>query len=189
MGAGINAALAAGGVGLCWWLLGRIGVRRLVDRFALAVLFGFSTQIRWVTTRGGVWHTGQLIATILTFLPIELWGKPAGLAHRAARRGRVPDPGPARVRDPVLRAAARSAAGVAAADVARRLIRAAARSIQWRAWALLGLGVLPSLVVFFGYNHVRFGSPLESGYALATLPPCLEPAARPGPVLPRARRR
>ena len=46
---------------------------------ALAVLFGFSTQILWVTTRGGVWHTGHLIATILTFAClIELWRPAAG---------------------------------------------------------------------------------------------------------------
>src|SRR5688572_26542161 len=54
---GINAVLAAAGVGMCWWLLGRVGVGRLTDRFWLTVLFGFSTQILWVTTRGGVWHT------------------------------------------------------------------------------------------------------------------------------------
>ena len=47
-------------VGLCWWLVGRLGVRRLVDRVWLVLLFGFSTQILWVTTRGGVWHTGHL---------------------------------------------------------------------------------------------------------------------------------
>ena len=29
---GINAILAAAGVGLCWWYLGRLGVTRLVDR-------------------------------------------------------------------------------------------------------------------------------------------------------------
>ena len=29
-------------------------------------------------------------------------------------------------------------------------------------------------VAFFAYNQVRFGTPLESGYALATLPPFLE---------------
>ena len=46
---GINAVLAAMGVGLCWVLLARIGVRRLVDRLALTILFGFSTQILWVT--------------------------------------------------------------------------------------------------------------------------------------------
>src|SRR5688572_6414185 len=72
---GINALLAAGGVGLCWVLFGRVGVQRLTDRLALVVLFGFSTQILWVTTRGGVWHTGHLIATILTFAClIEVWG-------------------------------------------------------------------------------------------------------------------
>ena len=70
------SALAAGGVGLCWMLLGRVGVRTLFERLALTILFGFSTQILWVTVRGGVWHTGQLIATILTLLClIELWGR------------------------------------------------------------------------------------------------------------------
>jgi len=53
---GINALLAASGVGLCWMLLGRIGVPRLIDRLWLCLLFGFSTQILWVTTRGGVWQ-------------------------------------------------------------------------------------------------------------------------------------
>ena len=73
---GINAALAAATVGLAWWFTGRANVRNLVDRFLLVVLFGFSTQIWWITTRGGVWHTGQLIATILTLLIlVELWGK------------------------------------------------------------------------------------------------------------------
>ena len=76
MGVGINALLAAAGVGLCWWLLGRIGVVRGARiGSGSTVLFGFSTQILWVTTRGGVWHTGHLIATILTFAClIELWG-------------------------------------------------------------------------------------------------------------------
>ncbi len=44
------------------------------------LLFGFSTQILWVTTRGGVWHTGHLIATILTLAClIELWGRQRAL--------------------------------------------------------------------------------------------------------------
>jgi len=72
---GINATLAAIDVGLAWWLLGRIGVRSLVDRFWLVALLGFSTQVWWVTTRGGVWHTGHLIAIMLTLgCLIELWG-------------------------------------------------------------------------------------------------------------------
>jgi len=72
----INAILAGATVGMCWWLVGRLGESRLRDRFWLALLFGFSTQILWITTRGGVWHTGQLIATLLTFgCLLELWGK------------------------------------------------------------------------------------------------------------------
>ena len=53
-------------------------------------------------------------------------------------------------------------------------------------------GVLPSILFFFSYNAVRFGSPFESGYALATLPPFLEQqrelglfSTRPHPDEPR----
>src|SRR4029079_13691861 len=53
-----------------------IGVQKLWDRLWLVALLGFSTQILWITTRGGVWHTGELIATLLTLgCLIELWGK------------------------------------------------------------------------------------------------------------------
>ncbi len=158
---GINALLAAGGVGLCWMLLGRIGVQRLVDRFALTVLFGFSTQILWVTTRGGVWHTGHLIATILTFTClIELWGQRRawliGLAAGAAFLTRAP-------------------LAFALPFYALMVVDGWMPGVlPWRRWGWLALGVLPSVAFFFVYNLVRFGSPLESGYALATLPPWLE---------------
>jgi len=172
---GINAALAGACVGMCWWLLGRIGVARLTDRLWLAVLFGFSTQILWVTTRGGVWHTGHLVATILTFgCLIELYGRQrawlVGLLAGAAFLSRAPlafaIPFYALMLEP---RGAYQAAGVAGGYVAR-----AADRIRWRAWGLLALGVLPSIVAFFAYNQVRFGTPFESGYALATLPPFLQ---------------
>jgi len=158
---GINAMLAAGGVGLSWMLLGRLGVRRLVDRLALTILFGFSTQILWVTTRGGVWHTGHLIATILTFCClIELWGgrRPwlIGLLAGAAFLTRAP---------------------LAFAVPFYALLLTdwpASRRLPWRRWAWLVAGVLPAIGVFFAYNQVRFGTPWESGYALATLPGFLE---------------
>jgi hypothetical protein len=60
-------------------------------------------------------------------------------------------------------------AGASGGDVA-----AGHRSVRLRSWFLLGLGVLPAVVAFFAYNQVRFGSPLESGYGLATLPAFLE---------------
>ena len=70
--------------------------------------------------------------------------------------------------------------------------------VDWRRWrvaatsarpsvaargSLLALGVLPSIVVFFVYNQVRFGTPFESGYGLATLPGFLEVQREQGPVL------
>ncbi len=171
----INAILAAWGVGMCWWLLGRIGVARLTDRFWLTLLFGFSTQILWVTTRGGVWHTGHLIATILTFAClIELFGRQrallVGLLAGAAFLTRAPlafaVPFYALLLEP--RIAHR------ATDLAGAYVAPAAGWVRWRALGFLALGVLPSIAAFFLYNQVRFGTPFESGYALATLPPFLE---------------
>jgi hypothetical protein len=102
---GINALLAAGGVGMCWWLLGRVGVVRLSDRLWLTVLFAFSTQVLWVTTRGGVWHTGHLVATILTFACLIGCGaKRAWLIGLLG--GRIPDPGTAGLRHAALCVAA-----------------------------------------------------------------------------------
>jgi len=161
---GINALLAAAGVGLCWMLLGRIDVERLRDRLALTILFGFSTQILWVTTRGGVWHTGHLIATILTFVClIELFGRRRawliGLLAGAAFLTRAP---------------LAFAIPFYALLLADPPLSRPSRPIPWRAWVLLALGVLPSIAGFFVYNQIRFGTPFESGYGLATLPGFLE---------------
>ena len=72
---GINTLLAAASVALLWVLLGRMHVRRTVDRLWLCALFGFSSPILWIADRGGVWHTGQLVATVLTMVClVELWG-------------------------------------------------------------------------------------------------------------------
>ena len=166
---GINAALAASTVALAWWFSGRAGVRSLVDRFFLVLLLGFSTQIWWVTTRGGVWHTGQLIATILTLAClIELWGSRRawliGLFAGAAFLTRAP-----------LAFAIPFYALLLAGD---RIWEP--RRWPWRAWIELAVGVLPSLAFFFWYNAARFGSPLESGYGLALLPDWLEAQRRLG---------
>ncbi len=166
---GINAALAAATVGMAWWFTGRANVRSLVDRFFLAVLLGFSTQIWWVTTRGGVWHTGQLIATILTLaILLELWGSRRawliGLLAGFAFLTRAP-----------LAFAIPFYALLLAGDRVWE-----PRQWPWRTWLSLAAGVLPSILFFFWYNAVRFGSPLESGYALAVLPEWLEAQRRLG---------
>jgi hypothetical protein len=172
---GINAGLAAFDVWLCWILVGRLGVQRLVDRLGVTMLFAFSTVIWWVTTRGGVWHTGHLIATALTFgCLIELWGRQraglVGLLGGFAFLTRAPlafalpfyllmlEPRRA-LRGPLVDGGYLQTA-----------------LVRWPigAWIQLCLGVLPSIVFFFWYNLARFGDPLESGYALAALPPFLE---------------
>jgi hypothetical protein len=161
---GINAVLAAITVGLAWWLLARVGVDRLRDRVVLVALLALSTPIWWITTRGGVWHTGQLIATSLTLMClIELFGERrrawlVGLLAGFAFLSRAP---------------------VAFAVPAYALMLAGDRIWEprrwpWRDWVLLAAGVLPSVLFFFWYNLVRFGSPLESGYGLALLSPFLE---------------
>ncbi len=175
----INALLAAAGVGMCWWLLGRIGVARILDRVWLVMLFGFSTQILWVTTRGGVWHTGHLVATILTFAClIEVFGRQRawliGVYAGAAFLTRAPlafaVPLYALMLLPEFLPTGTRETGVALGAYVERVRRA----IPWRTWVLLTLGVVPSIAGFFLYNQLRFETPLESGYALATLNDFLE---------------
>ena len=72
---------------------------------------------------------------------------------------------------------------VRAGQTAGGYVASTARSVAWRGWIGLALGVLPSIVFFFGYNQIRFGTPLESGYALATLPQFLQQQRDQGLVL------
>ena len=175
----INATLAAVDVGLAWWLLGRLGVRGLLDRGWLTVLLGFSTAIWWVTTRGGVWHTGHLIAVLLSLaILIEVFGKRRpwllGLLVGAAFLTRPPlalaVPYVAWVVAVRPAAAGPGTTDRAVADVGDDPRWRILSSWPWRRWILVGLGLLPALLFFFWYNAARFGSPLESGYELATLP-------------------
>jgi hypothetical protein len=171
----VNAALAAAVVGLAWWTAGRIGVTRLTDRLGLVLLLGFSTQVWWVTTRGGVWHTGHLVAMLLTLLLVaELFGRSRpvilGLLVGAAFLTRAPVAFAAPVCALwLLPGEPAEALGQGARSLVDRV-----RSLPWLAWVLLGAGMAPSLAFFFWYNAARFGSPLESGYALASLPDWLQ---------------
>jgi hypothetical protein len=177
----INALLASGAVGLCWMLLGRIGVGNLAHRFWLVALLGFSTTLWWVTTRGGVWHTGQILATILTLAClVELWGRQRavliGLAAGAAFLTRAPLAFAVPFYLLLLDGARAAKDAPTAGD------RATSAADRWpvRDWAVLGLATAPAIAFFFWYNAVRFGSPLESGYGLASLPDFLEARRRMG---------
>ncbi len=163
----VNAAIAALDLGLAWWLAARLGVVKLMDRTWLVILLGFSTQIWWVNTRGGVWHTGHLMAVGLTLMVlIELSGRRRpiliGLLGGAAFLTRAP----------LLFALPVYALMLAPIDAALAASRSTVH--RWRPvimdWLYLSVGFLPLAAFYLWYNAARFGSPLESGYALASLP-------------------
>jgi hypothetical protein len=159
----IDALLAAGAAGLAWTLTGRAGVTKISDRLFLVMLLALSTPLWWITTRGGVWHTGQLVATVLTLgALVEGLGRRRtvllGLLGGAAFLSRAP-----------VAFALPLYAWLASPSEGRADLRALARSAIG-----VGLAAAPAFVFFAWYNAVRFGSPLESGYALAVVPAFLE---------------
>jgi hypothetical protein len=175
----VNAFLAATVVFLAWWVQGRIGVQRLWDRFALVLLLGFGTQVWWVTTRGGVWHTGHLVAMILTLLLLaEMFGKRRailmGLLVGAAFLTRAPlaFAGPA--------VALWAVPSWSALVDETRSIAERVKGLPWADWVWLLVGFAPAVLFFLWYNLDRFGSATESGYALATLPSWLEALRQQG---------
>ncbi len=175
----VNALLAAAVVFLAWWTAGRIGVERLRDRLSLALLMGFGTQIWWVTTRGGVWHTGHLVATILTLLLVaELFGRRRPLLIGLLVGAGFLTRAPLAFAGPVM--ALWVVESWPAILGAGRSLGERLRAIPWASWAWLLLAFAPALAFFFWYNVARFGSITESGYALATLPPWLEAQRQQG---------
>lgn len=163
----VNAAIAASGVTLCWVLAARLDVARTA-RLWVVVLFGFSTATWWVTSRGGVWHTAQLIASALTLLAlIESFGRRRplllGLLGGAAFLTRAP-----------LLLALPFYAWAVVPRQGDRGWEGGRHPSPIRRWILLGIGFAPVALFALWYNLDRFGSPLESGYALAGLPAFLE---------------
>ncbi len=167
----VNSLLATTSLALLWRLVGRLGVASTGDRAWLVVLFGFSTATWWITMRGGVWHTGQLIASIVSFAGLlEAFGRRraivmgllAGAAFltRATLLAALPYWGwralPERIRDRL------PADPVPAIRV----------TLPKTGWLLLGFA--PALVFALWYNAVRFDNPFESGYGIAALPGFLE---------------
>jgi hypothetical protein len=167
----VNSLLAVAGLALLWRLSGRLGVSSLADRAWLLVLFGFSTATWGVTMRGGVWHTGQLVVSILTFAALlEAFGRRRPLVMGLLAGAEFS------TRATLLAALPYWAWRSLPDDVRARLpsgFREALGAIVRRV-ARLALGFAPALGFALWYNALRFGNPLESGYGLSTLPAFLE---------------
>ena len=159
----INAALAAGCVVLAYLVITRFGGDGLRDQLWLTALFAFSTPLVTITTRGGPWHQGQLLATICSLAAIlEASGRGRGLLLGALGGAAFLARAPTLLALPLY-------AWAAAGGQTRPSAGNAARGA-----ALVGAGAAPAVAFALWYNAARFGSPLESGYGLATLPPFLE---------------
>jgi hypothetical protein len=134
---------------------------------------GRRTVLRAVRAVPG--RRAHLVAAILTFAClIELWGRQRawliGLLGGFAFLTRAPLAFAMPFYAFLLEPAGRGYV----ADVAGGYVARARRAIPWASWVLLVVGFLPSLIAFFAYNQVRFGTIQESGYALATLPEWLD---------------
>lgn len=157
----INVVVAGGVVMLCWVVLGRAERLPSRTRLWLVALFAFSTPVWWITAAGGPWHFAQLVATALSLVGIaESFGRRRpwllGLVAAASFLTR-----------PTLLFALPLYVAVAIWGADMR-----GSSVGWaglrRSTAVVG-PVVVAILVSFAYNAVRFGSPLESGNALAEL--------------------
>jgi len=160
----VNASLATAGLALLWRLAGRLGMASTADRTWLAILFGFSTATWWVTMRGGVWHTGQLVPPFPRSPACSRRSDAAGRSFSAFSPAPGSSPGPSCWR----RALPEGVRDRLPADPAEAVRAALPKA------GLLLLGFAPALFFALRYNAVRFGNPFESGYGLAALPDFLE---------------
>lgn len=160
----LNALLAATCVVLGYLVIRRFDGGVLRDRLWLTALFAFSTPLVTITARGGPWHQDQLLATICSLAAIlEAGGRRRGLLLGALGGAAF------LARAPVLLALPLYAWATATREPARPAARDAARAV-----ALVAAGAVPAVAFALWYNAARFGSPTESGYAIAALPPFLE---------------
>lgn len=159
----INAFLAAVCVVLAYLVIGRFGGEGLRDRLWVTALFALSTPMVTITARGGPWHQGQLIATICSLAAIlEASGRHRALVLGALGGAAFLARAPLLFALPLYAWAATGGNGRASAASAAR------------AAAVVGAGAIPAIACALWYNAARFGSPFESGYGIASLPPFLD---------------
>ena len=140
---GINAGLAAIGLLLAWWVTGRIGVRPAARPVRARAAAGLrDADVVGHDPRRRVAHRPPHRDHPRDAHARRAVRQAAGDPPRAPRRGVVPHPGAGRVRGPGDRA-------VVLAARRRPKAGAGCARIPWRQWALLLVGFLPGLAVFF----------------------------------------
>jgi len=159
----INSAVAALDVVLLLVLVRRLQPRvRWRDAIWIVVLLAFSLPLWWITVRTGPWHFAQLTAVAWSLIAVlELGGRRRawiiGLALGLAILSRT-----------TLVPAVPFVAGYLVV-----LTRPESERFGWKKATIFLAFPLLALALTVGYDAIRFGSPLESGYALAAVPPFL----------------
>lgn len=146
-----------------WWrILERLALARETIVWLLLAL-AFATPLYYVTIRGdGVWFFAQTVAFLLVTLALHetlrggslvLAGTAIGLAFLSRQMSIFLLPFlfalTLRPDEPLI----------------------SFRWPHWRRALALGLPVAAALIVYFVYNHVRFGSPTDTGYGYMMRPP------------------
>ena len=164
-------------VGMCWWTLGRTGCRSPVGQGMADRLLDSRRRSLWVHHRAAGCGIGPLIATILTFPVWSSCSDVAGVARRPVRGGAFLTRAPlafASRSTPYCSIRPSTSGRSRRARRGGRLHRARQGcdpvAAVVRSWPRRGTRGL----LLLAYNPLRFGTPLESGYALATLPDWLE---------------
>lgn len=171
----VSILFGALNVGLAWWVALGMGVRRHVA-FVLAVVLGFGS-ITWYSAQAGTsWHFAHVLALTFALAAIgtTVRGGPpwlVGLLVAAMGLCRLPMLlGTPFFLAYVIYLATRAPGEATRFAGASVDTRAALRSVSTRRLVGLGAGFaiglgLP-LALYLAYNAARFGSPLETGYAL-----------------------
>lgn len=144
----ITVCLGAVGAGLCWLLLKREQPGQRA-RLRLTLLFGLGTVYWFVAAHGGAWYLAQICA--VTFLLGSLL---------AAQRGRGLAGG-------LLLAGAFLCRQLTllALPALLALLGESPRGRNTRQRLLALLGAAAGVFLYLLYNQLRFGNPLETGYA------------------------
>ncbi|HEX3466996.1 MAG TPA: hypothetical protein VHT05_02730 [Candidatus Elarobacter sp.] len=143
----LSAILGSVAIGAGWTLCARLGTS-LVARIALVAFLALGTDLFWCAALGDVWFVAHVSAVCFTLLAfVELTGKRRGwvVALFAAAAGLS--------RYPLLPAI---------------LVYPFLLNVRRRPSALLGYAaaLVPVFAVWVWYNEVRWGAPIDIGYAL-----------------------
>jgi hypothetical protein len=170
----VDVVLFGASAYLAWVLAARFDQGHTRARVWAVSLLLFSSPLFSMVAFGGVWYTDQLFAVVLALLLLlEATGGRSPLRMGLLVGAMFLTRAPLILALPFAIAATRPR--YRAPEVRGNWVHATAR------FGVVAMACTPAVLFYLWYNAVRFGSPLQSGYGLATLTmPFLEAARSQG---------